>query len=108
MNDLINNFNYDSPELREQLDTIGMTPDEVSAQGAMCPVFPGAAAAAELLTQFTSYAGAVVCAARLRPYLSTSRSTLVMRAQVLQKIMAEPELAQAFSKPEVQAVSTVC
>jgi hypothetical protein len=31
MNDLINNFNYDSPELREQLDTIGMTPDEVSA-----------------------------------------------------------------------------
>jgi hypothetical protein len=50
MNDLINNFNYDSPELREQLDTIGMTPDEV-----------------------------------------------------LQKIMAEPELAQAFSKPEVQA-----
>lgn len=32
MNDLINNFNYDSPELREQLDTIGMTPDEVKAQ----------------------------------------------------------------------------
>ena len=43
MNDLINNFNYDSPELREQLDTIGMTPDEVSAEGAMCPVFLGAA-----------------------------------------------------------------
>lgn len=29
MNELINNFNYDSPELREQLDSIGMTPDEV-------------------------------------------------------------------------------
>ena len=29
MNDLINNFNYDSPELKQQLDTIGMTPDEV-------------------------------------------------------------------------------
>lgn len=30
MNDLINNFSYDSPELKEQLESIGMTPDEVS------------------------------------------------------------------------------
>ena len=29
MNDLINNFNYDSPELKQQLESIGMTPDEV-------------------------------------------------------------------------------
>lgn len=49
MNDLINNFSYDSPELKEQLESIGMTPDEV-----------------------------------------------------LQKIMADPELAMSFSKPEVQ------
>ena len=57
MNDLINNFNYDSPELREQLDTIGMTPDEVSAQGAMCPVFLGAAAVAKLLTPIHNLSG---------------------------------------------------
>ena len=57
MNDLINNFNYDSPELREQLDTIGMTPDEVSAEGAMCPVSLGAAAAAELLTPIDKLSG---------------------------------------------------
>lgn len=29
MNGLINNFDYDSPELKQQLESIGMTPDEV-------------------------------------------------------------------------------
>lgn len=33
MNDIINNFDYDSPELKEQLETIGMTPDQVGGKG---------------------------------------------------------------------------